>query len=163
MNSKRAQKAKKRAKREARRQTRRAHSGASEGRQQANGTPSSTCSIVTEPEELAPYMDAEADVPTATAIGYMAYDGIDFLRKNGECIVAGSATQMQRTAAQVCPDTPVVIRGLSFDELYVTMEAMGGALCFDDKSYARFVEAAQNRGMIVGDLPDNDLHLLFRR
>jgi hypothetical protein len=160
MRSKRAQKAKKRAQREARRQTRRARVGAAADHQPASvQRPASP--IVTAPEVLAPYMAPKVDLPAAEVIGYMAYDGHDFLRKNGECIVAASAAQMQRTAIHVFPDTRVVIRGLTFEEIYVLMEGMGEAFCFDQESYDRFVEEAQNRRMAVGDLQNKDLHLLF--
>jgi hypothetical protein len=160
MVSKRAKKAKKRAQREARRQTRRARSG-TDGYQQPANVPEPVSTILTAPEELAPYMAPDVDLSTAEKIGYMAYDGHDFLRKNGECIVAASAAQMQRTAIHVFPDTRVVIRGLTFEEIYVLMEGMGEAFCFDQESYDRFVEEAQNRRMAVGDLQNKDLHLLF--
>ena len=68
---------------------------------------------------------------------------------------------MRRTAAQVWPDTPVVIRGLTFEELYAAMEATGEASCFDDAPYARFVDAARHRERAMGDLPGSDLHLLL--
>jgi len=155
--------------------------GAGEGRQEANATKTPACPIVTAPEELAPYMAPKPDAPrqtsqaqnatneassrtdlsTAEVIGYMAYDGHDFLRKNGECIVAASHAQMQRTAAQVWPGIPVVIRGNTFEEIYVLMEGMSEVFCFDQESQDRFIETAQNRGMAVGDLQNEDLHLLF--
>ena len=160
MVAKRKNKARKRAKREARRQTRRARSDTDVHQQRTNvQRPASP--IVTAPDELAPYIGADVDLPTDEKIGYMAYDGHDFLRKNGECIVAASAAAMRRTAAQVWPDTPVVIRGLTFEEIYVLMEGMHEAFCFDQESYDRFTEEAQNRRMAVGDLQKQDLRLLF--
>ena len=160
MSSKRTQKAKKRAKREARRQTRRARADATGDQQRAN-TQKPASLILTAPEELAPYMPPKPDLPTAEKIGYMAYDGQDFLRKNGECIVAASAAQMQHTASLVWPGTPVVIRGLTFEEIYVLMEEMQEAFCFDQESLDLFLEEAQNRRMAVGELQNKDLHLLF--
>ncbi len=182
MGSKRARKAKKRAKREARRQTRRSRSGSGENRQEANATEKPASPIVTAPEELAPHMplkretrrqtprarnatkktSRKTDLHAAEPIGYIAYDGHDFLRKNGECIVAASHAQMQRTAGQMWPGTPATIRAVTFDTFYEAMEVTGEAYCFDDESYARFVETARNRGMAKGDLQNNDdLHLLF--
>ena len=90
MSSKRAQKAKKRAKREARRQTRRTRSDTG-GDQHRTNTQRPVSPIVTATEELAPYMAPDVDLSADEKIGYMAYDGHDFLRKNGECIVAASA------------------------------------------------------------------------
>lgn len=164
MGSKRGHKAKKRAQREARRHTRRGRSGARSAAAEDHAQvparqPASP--IVTAPEELAPYMVPQAHRPTTEAIGYLAHDGQDFLCKNGECLVAASAALMRRTAAQAWPDTPVVIRGLTFEELCAAMEATGEAFCFDDASYARFVEAARHRERAMGDLPQSDLHLLF--
>ncbi len=161
MGSKRAQKAKKRAKREARRQTRRARSGAGEHRQEANGTEKPASPIVMAPEELAPYMAPKVDPPTAEAIGYVAYDGHDVLRKNGECIVAASHAQIQLTADQMWPGKRATIRAVTFDEFYEAMEMTGEVYCFDDESYARFVETARYRGMALGGQQNNDLNLLF--
>lgn len=160
MTSKRARKAKKRAQREARRQTRRAHSGTDGDPQQTN-TQRAVSPIVTAPEELAPYLAPEVDLSTGDKLGYVAYDGHDFLRKNGECIVAASAAAMQRTASQVWPDTPVVIRGLTFEEMHIFMEETGEPLCFDQESYDRFTQEALNRRMAVGDLQHQGLRLLF--
>ena len=136
MGSKRGKKAKKRAQREARRERRRAHSAGGDDHQQAHARQQPASPIITAPAELASYMVSPreahgqtrrarhatqettrtTDLPPAEKIGYMAYDGHDFLRKNGECIVAASAAQMQRTATHVFPDTRVVIRGLTFEE-----------------------------------------------
>lgn len=180
MGSKRSQKARKRAQREARRQTRRARSGAGVDHQEASAQ-KPISPIVAAPEELAPYMVLQreahgqtrrvqhatqettrtTDLHTAEPIGYIAYDGHDFLRKNGECIVAASRAQMQRTAGQVWAGTPVTIQAVTFDQFYEAMEVTGEAYCFDDESYARFVETARSRRMAVGDLQNNGLHLLF--
>jgi hypothetical protein len=181
MSSKRARKAKKRFQREARRQTRRARAAAGAEHQEAQATPRPASPIVTAPEELAPYMARPAgnhrqarraphatrettgatDLDPAEVIGYVAYDGQDFLRKYGECVVAASRAQMQRTASQVWPGTPVTIHAVTFDQFHEVMEVTGEVYCFDDASYARFVETARGRGMAVGDLQNNGLHLLF--
>jgi hypothetical protein len=161
MGSKRARKAKKRAQREARRQTRRARAGAGADHQQARATEKPASPIVAAPAELAPYMVPRTDLHPAEVIGYVAYDGHDFLRKDGECIVAASHAQMQRTAGQVWPGTPVTIQAVTFDQFYEAMEVTGEAYCFDDESYARFAEAARSRGLAMGDLQHSDLHLLF--
>ena len=131
MGSKRAQKAKKRAKREARRQTRRAHQAESPVQQDEPAT-----------DEL---------------IGYVAHDGVDFLRLGGDCIIASERKEMEGTAEALFPGTRVTIRALTFQQLYQAMEQEGEVFRYDDEAYGRFSELAERHGKPIGAPQPEDL------
>ena len=121
MSSKRAQKARKRAQRQAKRQTRRARGVA-----------------------VADDQDASASDPH---IGYIADDDFDLVRHEGECVVAGSRQEMQRTVDLLCPGMKATIHCVSFEQLFRIMNETGEVFRFDDEAYARFLEPARRRGL----------------
>ena len=90
MGSKRAQKAKKRAQRESRRQVRRARN--------ATGTAKKETSGQGQRASLASLVGAQETDGSHPPIGYVGFDGVDLLRYGGDCIVASSQVEMQRTA-----------------------------------------------------------------
>ena len=135
MGSKRAQKAKKRAKRDARREARRAHQTESPVQQ-----------------------DVQQDEPaTDELIGYVAHDGVDFLRLGGDCIIASERREMEGTAEALFPGTRVTIRALTFEQLYQAMEQEGEVFRYDDEAYARFSELAERHGKPIDAPQPEDL------
>ena len=121
MGSKRARKARKRVQRQNRRETRRARQAPATDQQ-----------------------DAKRDDPH---IGFIAEDGFDLVRYEGECIVAGSREEMQRTVAILCPETKATIYRVSFEQLFRMMNETGEVFRFDDEAYARLLEPARRRGI----------------
>lgn len=153
MGSKRAQKAKKRAQRESRRQVRRAR--------HATGTAKKETPGQGQPTRLASLVGSQqADSPVAP-IGYVGFDGVDLLRYGGDCIVASSPIEMQRTAEILRPGTKVTIRPATFEQLYEAMDELGEVFCYDDEAYARFRQEAARRGKPVTRPRPEELDVFF--
>ena len=123
MGSKRGQKAKKRAKREARRETRRAQR---------------------EPTPVEPNSD-----PRQTHVGYIAFNDKELYCYRGDCLVAHSRQEIQRTAHLLHPESKANFVSASFGELIQAMEEEQVTFCFDDEAYRRFAEAARRCGMPI--------------
>ena len=150
MGSKRGQKAKKRAKREARSQARRARSGAGEDRQEATATKTPTSPIVTAPEELDPYMapQREAVAEKSSVVGYLVHDGVRTLCDGDGCIIAGSRAKIRRIRDRIGSrfSTMRTIQAATFSDIWEGMQR-GGAYCFDEEAYGRFLRPAQRAGL----------------
>ena len=125
MGSKRARK---RAKQEARRQTRRAQ-------RLAAGEPSSQGS-------------RGADL----LIGYLARNGPHFLCDGDGCIVAGSRTKLREILHRSGPALAHMrtVQTARFSEILTGMQ-LGGAYCFDEEAYGRFLEPGRRMGIPLTD------------
>ena len=139
MGSQRAQKAKRRAQRQAKRQVRRTRSATQAAKKEARRDP---------------------------RIGYVAHNGVDMVCEGDACIVVGSYQKMQELArrfgehfARTCK-----IQVSGFEHIFECMQR-GGAYCFDEEAYGRFLEPAQRRGIPLteedfSDPGPNGLHLV---
>ena len=125
MGSKRAQK---RAKQEARRQTRRTRRLASPE----------------QPSEAAP----EAD----PLIGYLARDGLHVLCDGDGCVIAGSKQKLRDILRRSGPAAANMdtIQTALFSEILAGMQR-GGAYCFDEEAYGRFLAPGRRIGMPLTD------------
>ena len=126
MVGKRSHKARKRAQREARRQTRRARLGTRLGTTSAG---------------------PDAD-PRQTHVGYIAYDDEGLFCYRGDCLVASSLEEIQRTAHVLRPGSKANFVSASFGELIQAMEEQI-TFCFDDAAYRRFTQSARRCGMPI--------------
>jgi hypothetical protein len=150
MGSKRTQKAKKRAQREARRQTRRLRSGAGEDRQEANATEKPASLIVTAPEELDPYMAPQPETAAVSnpLVGYLVHDGVRTLCDGDGCIIAGSRAKIRQIRDRIGSRFSAMrtIQPAPFSDIWEGMQR-GGAYCFDEEAYGRFLRPAQRAGL----------------
>ncbi len=156
MTSKRGQKAKKRAKREARRQTRRARSGTD---QQPATARRPVSPIMTAPEELAPYMAPTQDTAAEgnPLIGYLVHDGLRTLCDGDGCVIAGSRAKIRqiRDRFGACFSAMQIIQPAPFSDIFDGMQR-GGAYCFDEEAYGRFLEPARRHGLPVTEQDFSD-------
>jgi hypothetical protein len=127
MATKRSQKASKRAKREARRQTRRA---------QRQARP--------------------ADPPRAPEanplIGYLVHNGVMPLCDGDACLITGSRRAIQQIVDRQSPrfSDMTIIQAAPFSDILRGMQR-GGAYCFDEAAYGRFLEPARRIGMPLSE------------
>jgi hypothetical protein len=159
MSSKRAQKAKKRVQREARRQRRRARAAAGAEHQQAQATLQPASRIVTAPAALAPYKVSQRQTAAVAnpLIGYLVHDGVRTLCDGDGCIIAGSRAKIcqirdrfgsRLSAMQIVQPAP-------FSDIWDGLQR-GGAYCFDEEAYGRFLEPARRHGIPVTEQDFSD-------
>ena len=131
MGSKRAQKAKKRAKRQARRQTRRARSDASG-------------------DQLAPFVvpSQETAAMNNPLIGYLVHDGVATMCDGDGCIIAGSRAKICQIRDRFGPRLSAmqIIQPAPFSDIWDGLQR-GGAYCFDEEAYGRFLDPARRHGL----------------
>ena len=151
MGSKRAQKAKKRAQREARRQTRRAQKG-TDGYQQRANVQRPVSPIVTAAEELAPYIASTQNSAAEgnPLIGYLVHDGLRTLCDGDGCVIAGSRAKIRQVRDRfgACFSAMQIIQPAPFSDIWDGMQR-GGAYCFDEEAYGRFLGPARRCGIPV--------------
>jgi hypothetical protein len=158
MGSKRGKKAKKRAQREARRQTRRARAGAGADHQEAS-TQKPASPIVAAPEALAPYMVPQRETAAVgnPLIGYLVHDGVRTLCDGDGCIIAGSRAKIRQIRDRFGPRLSAmqIIQPAPFSDIWEGMQR-GGAYCFDEEAYGRFLQPARRHGMPVTEQDFSD-------
>lgn len=158
MGSKRAKKAKKRAQREARRQTRRARAGAGVDHQEASvQKPASPIHAAS--AELAPYLAPQQKTADAgnPLIGYLVHDGVRTLCDGDGCIIAGSRAKICQIRDRFGPRLSAmqIIQPAPFSDIREGMQR-GGAYCFDEEAYGRFLGPAQRCGIPVTEQDFSD-------
>ena len=126
MGSKRAQKAQKRTQRQAKRQTRRAHS-------------------VVKAEKKAEKKAALRD----PRIGYLVHDGVRTLCDGDGCIITGSRDKIRQIRDRFGRFAKMkTIQLAPFSDIWAGMRR-GGAYCFDEEAYGRFLEPARAVGLML--------------
>jgi hypothetical protein len=85
-------------------------------------------------------------------IGYVAHDGLHCLCDGDGCIVAGSRKKLRQVMDRAGPagrsmDT---IEPAHFSRILMCMQA-GGAYCFDEEAYGRFLGPGRRIGMLLTD------------
>ena len=130
MSSKRAQKARKRAQRQASKRARRQVTSDS------HPTPSEPFAVAT----------------SNPLIGYLVHDGVATLCDGDGCIRAGSRDRIRQIRDRFGPRFAGMktIQPAPFSDIWTGMRR-GGAYCFDEEAYGRFLEPSRRVGMTLTD------------
>lgn len=81
-------------------------------------------------------------------IGYYAHWGVNALCDGDGCIIAGSREAMARLLDRygAAPSSRPSVKATTFSEILAGMRR-GGAYCFDEEAYARFLAPGRRAGL----------------
>ena len=148
MGSKRARKARKRTKREARRETRRARDASTQSGETGSTSVAATRARV-DYVLLTPHA---AEATGNPLIGYLVHDGVRTLCDGDGCVIAGSRDKIReiRTRFGSRFANMQTIQPAPFSDIWSGMRR-GGAYCFDEEAYGRFLAPSRRVGMTLSD------------